>query len=147
MSRKLLILLAVLALAIGVLTPATAGAAEDPLELDGSMTTVHANTPRDALSRVEQMVQMGGMELPHSAIRATIASAVHFVVQLNRLSDGRRRVMSISEITGMEGEVVSMQEIFGFRRIGTVDGTSLLGVSLNKLREAHQSFFRDWMEG
>ena len=85
---------------------------------DGSMTTVHANTPRDALARVEQMVQMGGIELPHSAIRATIASAIHFVVQLNRLADGSRRVMSISEITGMEGDVITIQEIFKFQKMG-----------------------------
>ena len=85
---------------------------------DGSMTTIHANTARDALSRVEQMVLMGGYELPHSAIRAQIAAAVHFVVQLNRLSDGRRRVLSISEITGMEGDVITMQDIFVFRRTG-----------------------------
>ncbi|WP_240482071.1 CpaF family protein [Ruegeria marisrubri] len=85
---------------------------------DGSMTTVHANSPRDALSRVEQMVQMGGLELPHAAIRATIASAIHFVLQLNRLSDGSRRVMSVSEITGMEGDIVTMQDIFVFKREG-----------------------------
>ena len=94
---------------------------------DGSMTTVHANTPRDALSRVEQMVQMGGMELPHSAIRATIASALHFVVQLNRLSDGSRKVMSISEITGMEGDTITMQEIFVFERQGKDENGRILG--------------------
>ncbi|MGA9252389.1 MAG: ATPase, T2SS/T4P/T4SS family, partial [Roseobacter sp.] len=94
---------------------------------DGSMTTVHANTPRDALSRVEQMVQMGGMELPHAAIRATMASAVHFVVQLNRLSDGTRRVMSISEVTGMEGDIITMQEIFVFERNGKDDEGNILG--------------------
>ena len=94
---------------------------------DGSMTTVHANTPRDALSRVEQMVQMGGMELPHSAIRATIASALHFVVQLNRLSDGSRRVMSISEITGMEGDIITMQEIFIFERKGKDEDGKIIG--------------------
>jgi pilus assembly protein CpaF len=85
---------------------------------DGSMTTVHANTPRDALSRVEQMVQMGGLELPHSAIRSTIASAIHFVVQLARLSDGSRRITAISEITGMEGNIVTMQDIFVYKRMG-----------------------------
>jgi pilus assembly protein CpaF len=85
---------------------------------DGSMTTVHANSPRDALARIEQMVTMGGFELPHSAVRGQISSAIHFVVQLTRLSDGRRRVTSISELTGMEGEVITMQEIFVFRREG-----------------------------
>lgn len=94
---------------------------------DGSMTTVHANTPRDALSRVEQMVQMGGMELPHAAIRATISSAVHFVVQLNRLSDGSRRVMSISEITGMEGDIITMQDIFIFERRGKDENGNIIG--------------------
>jgi pilus assembly protein CpaF len=73
------------------------------------------------------MVQMGGMELPHSAIRATIASAVHFVVQLNRLSDGTRRVMSISEITGMEGDIITMQDIFVFERKGKDEEGKILG--------------------
>ena len=94
---------------------------------DGSMTTVHANSPRDALSRVEQMVQMGGMELPHAAIRATIASALHFVVQLNRLSDGSRKVVSISEITGMEGDTITMQEIFIFERKGKDEDGKIIG--------------------
>ncbi len=94
---------------------------------DGSMTTVHANSPRDALSRVEQMVQMGGMELPHAAIRATIASALHFVVQLNRLSDGSRKVVSISEITGMEGDTITMQEIFVFERKGKDENGKIIG--------------------
>ncbi|MDW4499975.1 CpaF family protein [Sulfitobacter sp. D35] len=94
---------------------------------DGSMTTVHANTARDAISRVEQMVQMTGMELPHSTIRATIASALHFVVQLNRLSDGSRRVMAISEITGMEGDIPTMQDIFVFRRTGKDEAGRITG--------------------
>lgn len=94
---------------------------------DGSMTTVHANSPRDALSRIEQMVQMGGFELPHAAIRATIASAVHFVLQLSRLSDGSRRVVSISEITGMESDIITMQEIFVFRREGKDDQGRIRG--------------------
>ncbi len=94
---------------------------------DGSMTTVHANSPRDALSRVEQMVQMGGMELPHSAIRATIASAINFVLQLNRLSDGTRRVTSIAEVTGMEGDIVTMQDIFVFKREGKDENGKVLG--------------------
>ncbi|WP_420585311.1 CpaF family protein [Ruegeria sp.] len=94
---------------------------------DGSMTTVHANSPRDALSRVEQMVQMGGIELPHAAIRATIASAIHFVLQLNRLSDGTRRVTSIAEITGMEGDIVTMQDIFVFQREGKDEAGNILG--------------------
>ncbi len=85
---------------------------------DGSMTTVHANTARDALGRLEQMVTMMGVDFPLQAIRAQIASGLNMVVQLSRLSDGTRRVMSISEITGMEGQVITMQDIFVFRRSG-----------------------------
>ncbi|MEM1351684.1 MAG: CpaF family protein [Pseudomonadota bacterium] len=94
---------------------------------DGSMTTVHANSPRDALSRVEQMVQMGGLELPHAAIRATIASALHFVIQLSRHSDGTRRVVSISEITGMESDTITMQDIFVFQRTGKDENGKIVG--------------------
>jgi pilus assembly protein CpaF len=86
---------------------------------EGSMTTVHANTCRDALSRLEQMIGMTGFELPTRSMRAQIASALHVVMQLERMSDGRRRLVSLQEITGMEGEVVSMQEIFRFRREST----------------------------
>src|SRR6202012_4675374 len=77
---------------------------------DGSMTTVHANTPRDALSRIEQMIGMAGLEIAPRSVRAQIASAINVVVQAERLEDGRRRVVSISEIVGMEGEIISMQE-------------------------------------
>jgi len=86
---------------------------------DGSMSTVHANTCRDALSRLEMMVGMAGLDMPVRAIRAQIASAIQVVLQLERMSDGRRRVVSISEITGMEGETTSMQEIFRFQRQST----------------------------
>ena len=93
---------------------------------DGSMTTVHANTARDALARIEQMVTMIGMEFPISAIRAQIAAGIHVVVQLNRHSDGSRRVTSISEITGMEGNTITMQDIFVYKRTGrAADGTVL----------------------
>ena len=85
---------------------------------DGSMTTVHANTPRDALSRVEQMIGMSGIDIPVRSSRAQVASAINVVVQVQRLADGRRRLLSVSEITGMEGEVVTMQEIFRFRQTG-----------------------------
>lgn len=94
---------------------------------DGSMTTVHANTARDALGRIEQMVTMIGLDFPVSAIRSQMASGLHLVVQLNRLSDGSRRVMSISEITGMEGEVITMQDIFVFRRTGVSATGAVLG--------------------
>ena len=85
---------------------------------DGSMTTVHANTPRDALSRIEQMIGMAGLELSPRSIRQQIASAINVVVQVERLEDGNRKLVSISEIVGMEEEVISMQEIFRFRRQG-----------------------------
>ncbi len=81
---------------------------------EGSMTTVHANSPRDALKRLEQMVGMAGLPMTIASIRSQIASAIHLVVQLQRLSDGRRRVTSIGEITGMEGDVIQMQELYRF---------------------------------
>jgi pilus assembly protein CpaF len=81
---------------------------------EGSMTTIHANTPRDAMKRLEQMVAMAGIAMSPGSIRSTIASAIRLVVQLQRLPDGKRRVVSISEITGMEGEVLQMQEIYRF---------------------------------
>jgi len=85
---------------------------------DGSMTTVHANTPRDALSRVEQMIGMSGIDIPARASRAQISSAINVVIQVGRLADGRRKLLSVSELTGMEGEVVTMQEIFRYRQTG-----------------------------
>jgi pilus assembly protein CpaF len=93
---------------------------------DGSLTTVHANTPRDALARLETMIQMTGMRLSDRAMRQQIASALNLVVQVARMSDGSRRVTSISEITGMEGETITMQEIFQYERTGVdKDGTVL----------------------
>jgi pilus assembly protein CpaF len=91
---------------------------------EGSMTTIHANTPRDAISRLEQMVGMAGLPMTHESIRAQIASAIDIIVQTQRLSDGGRRVVSISEITGMEGNVVQLQEIYHYvRRDVAADGT------------------------
>jgi pilus assembly protein CpaF len=90
---------------------------------DGSMTTVHANSPRDALSRLEQMIGMAGLEISPRSIRQQIASAIHVIVQVERLEDGRRRVVSVAEIVGMEEDVISMQEVFRFRRRGkSTDG-------------------------
>ena len=86
---------------------------------DGSLTTIHANTPRDALARLETMIQMTGMRLSDRAMRQQIASAINMVIQVARLTDGTRRVTSISEITGMEGEAITMQEIFQYERTGT----------------------------
>ena len=85
---------------------------------DGSMTTVHANNPRDALSRVEQMVGMSGIDIPARSARAQIASAIHVVIQVARLSDGRRKLVSLAELSGMEGDVITMQEIFRYRQTG-----------------------------
>src|SRR6202043_766606 len=85
---------------------------------DGSLTTVHANTPRDALSRLETMIAMANVNLPDKAMRQQIASAIQIVVQQARMSDGTRKVTSVSEITGMEGDVITMQEIFVFDKRG-----------------------------
>ena len=85
---------------------------------EGSMTTVHANTARDALARLENMLAMGGMNLPPKVARGQIASAINVVIQTNRLTDGRRKLISISEITGLEGDMISMQDIFTFRQTG-----------------------------
>ena len=91
---------------------------------DGSMTTVHANSCRDSLARLEMMIGMAGLDLPAKSMRTQIASAIHVVLQLERTSDGRRRMTSLQEITGMEGDVITMQEIFRFRRMSTAaDGT------------------------
>lgn len=94
---------------------------------EGSMATIHANNPRDAITRLEQMVMMGGMKISEEAIRGQIASAVTFIVQATRLSDGSRKVISIAEITGMEGSVVQLQEIFKFERTGTSPEGKVLG--------------------
>ena len=94
---------------------------------DGSLTTIHANTPRDALSRVETMIAMGNVNLPEKAIRQQIASAIQVVVQQTRLADGSRKVTSISEITGMEGDVITMQEIFTFEKMGVSQDGKVIG--------------------
>jgi pilus assembly protein CpaF len=94
---------------------------------DGSLATIHANSPRDALSRLETMVAMGSLNIPDNAIRRQIASAVDVVVQVSRLSDGTRKVISLAEITGMEGEVVTMQDIFVYRKRGIRDSGEVLG--------------------
>ncbi|MEL6473073.1 MAG: CpaF family protein [Pseudomonadota bacterium] len=94
---------------------------------EGSMATIHANNPRDAITRLEQMVAMGGMNFSEEAIRGQIASAVNLVVQANRLSDGSRKVTSIAEITGMEGSVVQLQELFKFERTDTGEDGKVVG--------------------
>jgi pilus assembly protein CpaF len=91
---------------------------------EGSLTTIHANTPRDAMSRLENLVGLGGINLPSKALRQLISSSVHFIVQVNRLNDGSRKITSIQEITGMEGDIITTQEIFCYERTGTnTDGT------------------------
>ena len=93
---------------------------------DGSMTTIHANTPRDALTRLEHMVGMTGIDIPLKALRSQVASALNVIVQVQRFSDGRRRVVSIQEVIGMESDTVTMQEIYKYDRTGTdVDGNVL----------------------
>ncbi|MFT2213405.1 CpaF family protein [Rhizobium giardinii] len=94
---------------------------------EGSMTTIHANTPRDAVGRLEQMVGMAGMPMSQLSVRSQIASAITLIVQVQRLSDGTRKVVSVSEITGMEGEVVQMQEIMKFKKTGTDDDGRIRG--------------------
>ena len=94
---------------------------------DGSLTTVHANSPRDVISRLETMVMMSGMELPSKAIREQIASAVDIVIHESRLSDGSRKVVAISEVTGIEGSQIVMQEIFSFKQTGVGEGGKVLG--------------------
>ncbi|MFW6068378.1 MAG: CpaF family protein [Chloroflexota bacterium] len=111
---------------------------------DGSLTTLHANSPRDALARLETMVLMAGMELPHRAIREQIASALDLVVHTDRMRDGTRKVVSISEVQGMEGDVITMSEIFRFEQTSIEDGkvigrlrpTGLRPKFMYKIREA-----------
>jgi len=95
---------------------------------EGSLTTVHANTPRDALSRVENMVSMANLNVPERAVRQQISSAIHAVIQIARLSDGTRKLTSIVEITGMESDVISMQDLFVFERKGLGEGGKVKGL-------------------
>jgi len=94
---------------------------------DGSLTTIHANSPRDGIARIETMVAMANMSLPERAVRQQIASAIQIVVQETRMSDGSRKVTSVSEITGMEGDVITMQEIFGFEKVGVTQDGKVIG--------------------
>jgi pilus assembly protein CpaF len=95
---------------------------------DGSLTTVHANSSRDVIARLETMVLMSGMELPSKAIREQIASAVDIIVQESRLSDGSRKIVAISEVVGMEGQQIVMQDIFEFRQTGVDENGKVIGV-------------------
>ena len=121
---------------------------------DGSLTTTHANSPRDAVSRLETMVMMGGVELPSKATRDQIASAIDLIVQQSRLRDGTRKVVSVTEVTGMEGNVVQMQDIFKYEHTGEtgVDGkfigdfvaTGIIPNTLEKIRENGVAVNNDW---
>jgi len=94
---------------------------------EGSMATLHANTPRDAITRLEQMVAMGDMKITPEAVAGQIASAVGIIVQAQRLSDGQRKITSVAEIVGMEGEIIQMQEIFNYTRTGTGPNHEVIG--------------------
>jgi len=94
---------------------------------EGSLTTVHANSPRDALARVENMSLMANLNIPERAIRHQISSAIHAVVQIARMSDGTRKVLSVTELTGMEGDMILMQDIFVFERRGLDETGKVLG--------------------
>lgn len=112
---------------------------------DGSMTTIHANSPRDSVGRIENMVSMAGVDLPIKAVRGQISSAVNVIVQVMRLSDGSRRMTSIQEITGMEGDVVAMQEIFKFQRETMSDDGKVIGEYVSTgLRSSFADRFKQW---
>ena len=112
---------------------------------DGSMTTIHANSARDGVSRLENMVAMAGIEMPIKAVRAQIASAVNLIVQASRLQDGSRRMTSITEITGMEGDVISMQEIFRYERLGLAPDGKIIGrFNATGVRSHYSERFKQW---
>ena len=112
---------------------------------DGSMTTIHANSARDGVSRLENMIAMAGIEMPIKAVRSQIASAVNLIVQASRLQDGSRRMTSITEITGMEGDVISMQEVFRFQRVGLTPDNKIIGhFTATGVRSHFSERFRLW---
>jgi pilus assembly protein CpaF len=109
------------------------------------MTTIHANSARDGISRMENMVAMAGIEMPIKAVRSQIASAVNLIVQASRLQDGSRRMTSITEITGMEGDVISMQEIFRYERLGLAPDGRIIGrFNATGVRSHFSDRFRQW---
>ncbi len=112
---------------------------------DGSMTTIHANSARDGISRLENMIAMAGIEMPIKAVRSQISSAVNLIVQASRLQDGSRRMTSITEITGMEGDVISMQEVFKFQRVGLTPDNKIIGhFTATGVRSNFSERFRLW---
>lgn len=112
---------------------------------DGSMTTIHANSARDDVSRLENMIAMAGIEMPLKAVRSQISSAVNLIVQASRLQDGSRRMVSITEVTGMEGEVISMQEVFRYQRTGLTPDNKIIGhFTGTGVRSHFSERFRMW---
>ncbi len=112
---------------------------------DGSMTTIHANSARDGVARLENMIAMAGIEMPLKAMRSQISSAVNLIVQASRLQDGSRRMTSITEITGMEGEVISMQEIFRYQRVGLGPDNKIIGhFTATGVRSHYADRFKLW---
>ena len=112
---------------------------------DGSMTTIHANSARDGVSRLENMIAMAGIEMPIKAVRSQISSAVNLIVQASRLQDGSRRMVSITEVTGMEGEVISMQEVFRYQRVGLTPDNKIIGhFTATGVRSHYSERFRMW---
>ncbi len=112
---------------------------------DGSMTTIHANSARDGVSRLENMIAMAGIEIPLKAVRSQISSAVNLIVRASRLQDGSRRMTSITEITGMEGDVISMQEIFRYQRVGLTPENKIIGhFTATGVRSHYAERFRMW---
>ncbi|MCG3267981.1 CpaF family protein [Yoonia sp. I 8.24] len=112
---------------------------------DGSMTTIHANSARDGVSRLENMIAMAGIEMPLKAMRSQISSAVNLIVQASRLQDGSRRMTSITEITGMEGDVISMQEIFRYQRVGLTPDNKIIGhFTATGVRSHYSDRFKLW---
>ncbi len=112
---------------------------------DGSMTTIHANNARDGISRLENMVAMAGIDMPLKAVRSQIAAAVNLIVQASRLQDGSRRMVSITEITGMEGDVISMQEVFRYERLGIEPNGKIIGrFNATGVRSHYSDRFRQW---
>ena len=112
---------------------------------DGSMTTIHANSARDGVSRLENMIAMAGIEMPIKATRSQISSAVNLIVQASRLQDGSRRMTSITEITGMEGDVISMQEVFRYQRVGLTPDNKIIGhFTATGVRSAFSDRFKLW---
>ena len=115
---------------------------------DGSLSTVHANAPRDALSRLETMVLMAGYDLPTRAIREQISSALHLIVQIERFRDGSRRVSHITEVVGMEGEIITLQDIFRFDfQSQTLVATGIRPEFVDKLAERNVAVPRDLFAG